>query len=353
MPTSSRVAARCRGGSRVSMGGGDAGLEGAPVTFTERTLPDTQPPELHASAAQTSVPTTGPAAGFSPGRSSWRPCPKERFSPAHPGSSERRTGTRRMRGNTGGFGGPRLEPAHCHFVYVPSAEAGPRAKTRAFGWGSLRAPGPGAPRQVSTVTSSQQGAPPGRSSGAPGTEPRGCALRSARAHCASGRLREDFLGHAAGRGAPGSPVSCPRPDRRELRSARSGRRSRWTALRRPDPAPPKTVRLTLLQGWPRTSSHGCRFASVCPMPRAAGDRRVTARRSCATPAHLGGQATACSYALTFTGGEWGQKSALDPRPRLCAPRSVGTFPSVHQAAVGVDSGLVRICVMVQRARTLE
>lgn len=157
----------------------------------------------------------------------------------------------------------------------------------------------------------------------------------------------------ASRGAPGSPVSCPRPDRRELRSARSGRRSRWTALRRPDPAPPKTARLTLLQGWPRTSSHGCRFASVCPMPRAAGDRRVTARRSCATPAHLGGQATACSYALTFTGGEWGQKSALDPRARLCAPRSVGTFPSVHQAAVGVDSGLVRICVMVQRARTLE
>lgn len=168
MPTSSRVAARCRRGSRVSMGGGgDAGFEGAPVTFTERTLPDTQPPELQASAAQTSVPTTGPAAGFSPGRSSWRPCPKERFSPAHPGSSERRTGTRRMRGNTGGFGGPRLEPAHCHFVYVPSAEAGPRAKTRAFGWGSLRAPGPGAPRQVSTVTSSQQGAPPGRSSGGP------------------------------------------------------------------------------------------------------------------------------------------------------------------------------------------
>lgn len=205
MPASSRVAARCRGGSRVSMGGGgDAGFEGVPVTFTERTLPDTQPPELHASAAQTSVPTTGPAAGFSPGRSSWRPCPKERFSPAHPGSSERRTGTRRMRGNTGGFGGPRLEPAHCHFVYVPSAEAGPRAKTRAFGWGSLRAPGPGAPRQVSTVTSSQQGAPPGRSSGAPGTEPRGCALRSARAHCASRRLREDFLGHAAGQAAHGS-----------------------------------------------------------------------------------------------------------------------------------------------------
>lgn len=84
----------------------------------------------------------------------------------------------------------------------------------------------------------------------------------------------------------GLPVSCPRPVRRELRSARSGRRSRWTALRRPDPAPPKTARLTLLQGWPRTSSHGCRFASVCPMPRAAGDRRVTARRSCATPAHL-------------------------------------------------------------------
>lgn len=121
----------------------------------------------------------------------------------------------------------------------------------------------------------------------------------------------------------------------------------------PPLALPKTVRLTLLQGWPRTSSHGCRFASVCPMPRAAGDRRVTARRSCATPAHLGGQATACSYALTFTGGEWGQKSALDPRARLCAPRSVGTFPSVHQAAVGVDSGLVHICVMVQRARTSE
>lgn len=225
MPASSRLAARCRGGSRVSMGGGDAGFEGAPVTFTERTLPDTQPPELHASAAQTSVPTTGPAAGFSPGRSSWRPCPKERFSPAHPGSSERRTGTRRMRGNTGGFGGPRLEPAHCHFVYVPSAEAGPRAKTRAFEWGSLRAPGPGAPRQVSTVTSSQQGAPPGRSSGAPGTEPRGSALRSARAHCASGRLREDFLGHAAGRPwealavspATGKPV--PRPARPAERRA--------------------------------------------------------------------------------------------------------------------------------------
>lgn len=279
-----------------------------------------------------------------------------------------------MRGNTGGFGGPRLEPAHCHFVYVPSAEAGPRAKTRAFGWGSLRAAGPGAPRQVSTVTSSQQGAHPGRSSGAPGTEPRGCVAFSSRPLCQRaaqgglprpcGRPPMGAFGcqpcdgkprapPCASRGAPGSPVSCPRPDRRELRSARSGRRSRWTALRRPDPAPPKTARLTLLQGWPRTSSHGCRFASVCPMPRAAGDRRVTARRSCATPAHLGGQATACSYALTFTGGEWGQKSALDPRARLCAPRSVGTFPSVHQAAVGVDSGLVRICVMVQRVRTLE
>lgn len=182
-----------RGKPRFDGGGGDAGFEGAPVTFTERTLPDTQPPELHASRAQTSVPTTGPAAGFSPGRSSWRPCPKERFSPAHPGSSERRTGTRRVRGNTGGFGGPRLEPAHCHFVGRSRSQGqDPRLRV---GKPARRGPR-GPPGRFPRSRAASRGRPQAAAQGPQGPSPE-AALRSARAHCASGRLREDFLGHAA------------------------------------------------------------------------------------------------------------------------------------------------------------
>lgn len=50
----------------------------------------------------------------------------------------------------------------------------------------------------------------------------------------------------------------------------------WTAPRPPDAVPLKTVRLALLRGRPQAFSHGGRFTSVCPMPREPGDRRGTA-----------------------------------------------------------------------------